>query len=143
MDNKYYTPTIDEFYVGFECERKEDDIWKPYTITLSSWSSNALWLMLRDDPSSFRVKYLDEEDIESLGFIKDNDIYKLTRYDFTWTLKFTFKVIKNIKNKEIIITNTVIKKSLINSITQEFSIIFNGEIKNKSELIKLLKQLNI
>ena len=42
MDNKYYTPTIDEFYVGFECERKEDDTWKPYIITLSSWSSNAL-----------------------------------------------------------------------------------------------------
>ena len=23
MENKYYTPTLDEFYVGFECEVDE------------------------------------------------------------------------------------------------------------------------
>ena len=62
---KYYIPEIEEFHVGFEVETmssKTND-WVNYTITvddcLGTWD---IFL------TKTRIKYLDREDIESLGW---------------------------------------------------------------------------
>jgi hypothetical protein len=83
--NKYYTPQLEEFHIGFEfqfqgcdgnwnpqgwethtivCEKKEVGVWKPTMDVVAE-----LYLFYGEvDKNSFRVKYLDREDIESLGF---------------------------------------------------------------------------
>jgi hypothetical protein len=143
MNNElYYTPDLDEFFIGFEYEWKDENgVWNkavPTEITVEGYEEQTYGL---------RVKYLDKEDIESLGFVKtkytseyrcfqllfddrDDEFYELEFYceDYNneiWIEKFTQSGIDN------------------NGVDYNSSYIFKGKIKNKSELIKLLKQLNI
>ena len=84
-DNKYYTPKIEEFHVGFEYEIKatfgdgtvktqqeyDDAEWQKQIYSLRSFpyvdrtmtGENSITI-----PPAIRVKYLDKEDIESFGF---------------------------------------------------------------------------
>jgi hypothetical protein len=126
MTKEYYTPTIEEFHIGFEYEwLDENKMWIksfcPEEISVEGFDEQTYGL---------RVKYLDREDIESLGFnTEDNgecynktnafDIYGL--YPWEWN--------KGIQNQYKIILNG--------------DTLFLGIIKNKSELKVLLKQLNI
>jgi len=70
MKNKYYTPTIEEFHVGFEYEYQDGvdkdnkDVWKKTICTKSDFR----YLSKTKIKDFRRVKYLDREDIESLGF---------------------------------------------------------------------------
>jgi hypothetical protein len=68
-EKKYYTPEIKEFYVGFEYEVEDlhdnlvDKMWRKeecydVPVFLREWIQQG----------EVRVKYLDREDIESLGF---------------------------------------------------------------------------
>ena len=61
-NNLYYTPEISEFHVGFEYEvfDKLHNIWN---------KENNFFLQQGDFKDEIRVKYLDQFDIESLGFI--------------------------------------------------------------------------
>ena len=141
-ENKYYTPEISEFFVGFEYE----------TIYLKSvWTKEVLnqmdcgWFFesyINDAVEvEFRVKYLDKEDIEEVLKVKQlkgdevelnfqvwkddsNDFYEID-YDTDTNMLIIEKFI------EIRVNN-------YNSFT-----LFRGKVKNKSELQKLLKQLGI
>lgn len=69
MDNKYYTPEIEEFHVGFRYEYLLD----PYIY--QTWSKSRCIidrvipnLYVEESPHSIRVKYLDRDDIEELGW---------------------------------------------------------------------------
>ena len=136
MKDKYYTPEIEEFHVGFEYESSylEDyDTWKKEIIDTvdvgyfySIYTGDAV-------PTEFRVKYLDREDIESLGFYLqypdlssspfiNKDIYKDNA------------CIIDIRSNNIV---SITKCNHPNTSTLVF------KIKNKSELKRLLKQLNI
>ncbi len=76
---KYYIPIIEEFYTGFEYERMNGESWEESEFlesdsygTLARGYENEfeeIAIGLRD----VRVKYLDREDIESLGFEYDNN----------------------------------------------------------------------
>ena len=92
MGKKYYTPTIDEFYVGFECEFhgmstggfaimdfKNNTIEQVSDPDIKIWdkckvSTNPMFKRNLDSiensivSGQIRVKYLDQSDIESLGF---------------------------------------------------------------------------
>ena len=131
MENKYYTPTLDEFYVGFEYEQKHGDKWKSLVFDINYEDSD--WNELYHINyclayHSIRVKYLDKEDIESLGF---SNYIPPHEYDHTWTLgKFTLKCWFN---------DTIPHIRIIG----QFVTVFDGNIKNKSELVKLLKQIGI
>lgn len=129
-NNLYYTPTIEEFHVGFECELIDNDKtfkWFPIECTQET---------LYDVQSSHynaRVKYLDQSDIESLG----------------WG-NFTFKNINGYNRASKFLTINFNYKEPVVDISylpmlknDELSRIFRGTIKNKSELIKLMQQLNI
>lgn len=116
--NKYYTPEIEEFHVGFEYYLKGEN------------NKRILSTNCTVDTELSRVKYLDKEDIESLGFEgqKANSVYfKKNGYRLVHWL-----------DKPVRIT-TILK--LYSDGDEE--VIFKGIIRNKSELKRLLKQLNI
>jgi hypothetical protein len=142
--NKYYTPTIEEFHVGFEFEsnyvlfKKENksDVWNKHILTQDelwfwdSWKNDAV-------DTEFRVKSLDKEDIESLGWINGE-----TRF----LGGFVFDDNKELKTfYQMYLGNFIINKGLYLQIHSnvEVNYIFQGFIKNKSELKKLMVQLDI
>lgn len=144
MNNKYYTPTIEEFHIGFEYEelinfdmlsiRPNDHIdrveWcKMDMKDIEFMSLNEIRSKLEFE--SIRVKYLDEKDIEDLGFIKLlANIY---------TLKDKVKGPIRLQYFENANYLAVFYPGYSNTGIQ----LFQGIIKNKSELKVLLKQLNI
>ena len=151
--DKYYTPDISEFHVGFECEYEVSDIWESIIIGIEGAGHyNDIWCFEFSDYSnaintkSIRVKYLDKEDIESLGFIKLPDIENVFKYKINYTthgLKDTKEwfywhislLERSDKYPNLIISN--------NEDYDTLDVIFEGWIKNKSELKVLLKQLKI
>lgn len=150
MENKYYTPKIEEFHIGFEFETKstaishnedgtaKEMIWEKDVIDildLSGKTSNYDYQNNFDDVIDYlkdglvRVKYLDKEDIESLlgKEIKENE----------WHIDRKFRMVfseQNLKNNLYL--------ELFSNDDFYFSC-FSFTIKNKSELKKLLKQLGI
>jgi len=135
--DKYYTPTIEELYVGFKYESKEN--FQDGTVKSQEQFDNAKWVKeifgINDNAyvnrslngknsengrCGIRVKYLDKEDIESLGFIQTiKDQYYKDDFEL------------------------LIDDDLFIQIIKDDGFVFQGTIKNKSELIILLKQLGI
>lgn len=138
MGNKYYTPTIDEFYVGFEY------VYNVGTATCPNWQDSFMvdevWQIqdIQDELLNYiKVKYLDKTDIESLGFV---DLGSL------WFFKEKCLTVngENFLNCKIRKWNgTQIDVYVDYNDTDELQLIFRGSIKNKSELVKLLKMLGI
>ncbi len=143
-NNLYYTPTIEEFYVGFEYEIKIKDNWRKKSTTISDFSPISDYdgmSILEEDLISniIRVKTLDQSDIESLGL----NGFEITEYVEESHLEFTW--FKGIELFGLLtFTDKMISFYEYNYSTREYSdCIFRGTIKNKSELIKLQQQLNI
>ena len=134
-DKKYYQPQIEEFHVGFECEFKndmQDNIFKHEICDQDTLNIVYDEFEHGDISEAFRVKFLDKEDVESLGstsYYEKNNIHIFTVGDVTLELDLNF-------NEPFM----YIYQILLNS---EKDILFQGTIKNKSELKKLFKQLNI
>ena len=130
MKDNYYTPTKEEFYIGFECEVYDDDdnTWDLVHIDTQPDLCNITGLDL-----DIRVKYLDRSDIEDLGF-KQLDRVNASRY---------------IKDNVSIwlgdCTNGMVTKIEVRDRLRAIGStkLFIGDVKNKSELKILLKQLNI
>lgn len=141
MENKYYIPSIDEFYVGFEYEHchssirfailnlkagdtsnigEPKEIWEKSIFSSREydiWESSFKF----DDSlknGQIRVKHLDREDIESLGFAQTvEDQYTLDDIEF------------------------LIDDDLFAQIIKDNGFLFQGTIKNKSELKRVLKMI--
>jgi len=133
----YYTPEAEEFYIGFEYEIEQhgdntfrvDNEWATFELEYEELTFPKLWLK----PNSVRVKYLDSEDIKSLGFRQiTDDCYDLPLKEF-----------RGRTNQElrILLRETVLIYLAISPGDSETMVLFTGKIKNKSELKKLLKQL--
>lgn len=162
MSDKYYTPDISEFYVGFEYENKEGFL--DGTVKLQEQFDNSKWIYncveIGDLPyihralyginstnelCGVRVKYLDKEDIESLGWkITGGKLIKNVRDEF----ELPFNDPRESHDKVRLIFNYSSKWCLITSgnydiLYGDWSTRFCGYIKNKSELCKLMKQLGI
>ena len=111
-EEKYYTPEIEEFHVGFEARSFYSNAWQLFTIG----NGNSIIDIKRGiDEKRIKVKYIDKEDVESFNW-KDYNFY------------FIKQIINNNFHE---IQDT------------EGNVVFYGTIKNKSELKKLMKQLNI
>ena len=156
MKELYYQPEISEFHVGFEYEVLNEIgidpngfMGDPKESTIGEWykfifpdpytGCNLEKLFLR----KLRVKFLDVKDIESLGFEVFNKEIKGGAYPSEWyMLKHENDSLTQIhcqlspyhfnKNNGIIINLSTRLKGNISIL-----------IKNKSELKKLLTQLNI
>lgn len=138
---KYYTPSIEEFHVGFEFQVKTSTgMW------ISSAANNLS--MIRDIVETFeskeiRVKYLDKEDIDSLGWlgvipgnVVDKDQYNVTHW-VTDKYKDSFQLLQYYYP----IGGHAYYISFGNP--EKDKPLFEGIVKNKSELKRLMKQLNI
>ena len=140
LTSKYYTPELSELHVGFACEYQEPDEVE-WTQDTSLAVRDVAYLMAY--PERVRVKHLDQEDIESLGFeliesTKSNyygDLFsvkqdcKLGSLDFT-----TYRLLLGQQGR---VQLTVIEDNSYGGDTKEM----NFAIKNKSELKKILKQI--
>ena len=138
MENKYYTPSIEEFFVGFEYEEEdslEDNLWIKRTLDF-----NYGWLEIPQDfANDKRVKYLDSSDIEELGFTvvktKGNSFEAIKKFNFTYedcTTEGEYNIIVGGDKY------CVIKLKDIGETT-----LFRGEIKNKNVLKQVFKMLDI
>ena len=128
--DKYYTPEIKEFHIGFEYEY--EDINESGSTT--SWyktviKENECYIIDQhlkySDDLNLRVKYLSREDIESLGWKFNTDLY--IRNNLTLQVhkdSITIKYYDNFNNDS---------RTLVEQIN----------IKTKDEFITLLKQLRI
>lgn len=153
--NKYYTPEIEEFYIGFEFEKKE--IVSKNSFLEEDWVNQKcdiqdLFQVLKDYTEDnifvkedYRVKYLDQEDIESLGFNNMKrvtvDWYELEKhFEDGWSSYGYWNFIRLLHDREL---------NRIKIIAYEYrsdndeNLLYQGSCKNKSELKKLMKQLNI
>ena len=132
MKNNYYIPKKEEFYHGFEYERLNGE----GKFTPMIYGTESMQCSFKDmdkDMENCRVKYLDQEDVESLGFNRslDEPDEWFSSYKGNSDIQFYFDDKK--ENKELG------KGISIYNETLEFS----GYIKNKSELKKLLKQIRL
>lgn len=137
--NKYYTPTIDEFYVGFEYEFKTLKGWelRIFNSDDGGYYNNVCETKEGISDGNIRVKYLDKEDIESFGFeyLDDGkDVKKYTCYIKGEFVLYDYNYYGDDNSEGIRIFKSNPKYS---------DPTFVGVIKNKSELKKLLNQLNI
>lgn len=147
MEAKYYVPDLYEFRVGFEFECKDalDKGEEDYRLCyLSSPLTKESKIIQKLEDGKIRVRYLNSNDIESLGFkfIKDDstgdghnrwyDLYSFNKYDLAhWNgLGRDYSVKSQIWDNKVLIQ-------------EDDHTIFEGTIKNKCELEVLLKQLNI
>jgi hypothetical protein len=96
-------------------------IWEDYTMS-SKWNLHKI----PEDIKKYRVKYLDQEDIESLGetVYKDGKIYFSNNELPPLAITFSGD------------DNSIIIEGIISK-----CVLFIGKIKNKSELKRILKQI--
>lgn len=145
--NKYYVPEIEEFYIGFEYE------WMRYGEGATEWTKSIL--TMENGPvgdydawrgNDYRVKYLDREDIESLGWkfigktidnwyelVIDRPAVMSTHTNRRYVLQHDFRTNQGV----------VVKAYDYSSGDTGEHDIYRGACKNKSELKILMKQLNI
>ena len=139
----YYTPDISEFYVGFEYEEWLDGEWCGDIFEPNLYSDDIILFEGVIDEDEIRVKHLDKDDIESLGFdLVDNP------KDYT-NISVDQKILYLREDSKITHTNI---QPLRDNEYAIFSGNFNsygsypkflGTIKNKSELKKILKQIGV
>lgn len=143
MKNKYYTPSIEEFFVGFEYEEEddlEDNVWIKRTLDF-----NYDWLEIHKDfANDKRVKYLDSSDIESTIHENAKDYHTIFKLRSSHEDELVFQTYW-IEENEFLDEEYIywdIKYNQI-KITHKSKTLFCGIIKNKSEFKKVLNMLNI
>lgn len=150
---KYYTPELEEFHIGFEYEILEDwdtypePTWWPQVYGTNGNSPENIGYVDKNTLVDIRVKYLDEQDIKDLG----------------WEFHSTNKMVTWFKGKEEWFGKTIPCSPLYKywdyllkfdpkyssvqieckTSNGDSEIFFEGIIKNKSELKRLMKQLGI
>ena len=167
MENKYYVPDIEEFYIGFEFEYlakeghslrsdvpieemtwiKSDDFSMDFCDNDADTISERGYVL---NKNRVRVKYLDAEDIESLGYTKQ-EILKTD--DYIWftkeldkvlyTIRYNIEALDNLGTNATLIYKTDFNKISFLSGNPRETVLFRGKVKNKSELKELLVQLGI
>lgn len=159
-ENKYYTPTVDEFYIGFEYELLilkpiRDDrfgiMLKKEMFDSKRWSNVSWNVDFTEDLKNgkIRVKYLDKEDIESFGFKFDATRSKVdgnfvgSYENEKYYLDYSPHNYNGSFNSNVHLRIMKIKDFPITSYQNNYQFIYDGIVKNKSELKKLLIQLEI
>ena len=157
MENKYYTPDITEFHIGFEyeaedlhdnlkdrCWRKQVAEWCDLDVISDDWEHE-----YENFSSNYRVKYLDKEDIEDCNWryygssTTEGMMYMETFLYGKESRKYALNI-DWVNSQEGLMISINIHNSNCNScLCNNSNIIFIGKIKNKSELKRLIKQLNI
>ena len=147
MNSKYYTPTIDEFHVEFEYERNigsstEHEKWKKIDDFSNAYEyeDDPLYGVIKDlRCENIRVKYLDKEDIETCGFT----FYHKNDKSYWGGTCHTYIIGNDVGNVFLYYIPDKNKVVIRQELEQGENQLFEGIVKNKSELKKLIKQLGI
>lgn len=130
MNNKYYTPDISEFCVGFEYQTSYDkgESWRKLSIKeLSDYDD------LTDDLryNEIRVKSLNNQDVEELDFIPLDKDALLQQHGWTHASS-SLKYLLSLRELDGSVNIMNHKRGML---------IFVGWLKNKFELKKVLQQV--
>lgn len=137
MEKEYYTPEINELFIGYECQTIQ--IGNPKEVWLDSLIDNTSKFIRYEHlikNKALRTKYLDVSDLELLGF-KYNSKMAYLRYEkdeFAISIDFAIFV------EDRILTIETLKEQDTPWIT---TTLFKGVCKSKNELLKILKMINI
>jgi len=151
-DKKYYTPEIEEFHPGFEYEIYENEYddrgWREWTFYGNPYHPDKNTFIEGIKNGEIRVKHLDREDIESLGWIHEN--YLIPDLKTMWYKKpiddnFSFWIGHGCyKGKtESVVIRAINPNTFFKSEMQGSKVRFQGHLKNKSELKKVLKMIEL
>ena len=137
MLDKYYTPEIEEFHVGFEyeCKKLDEDVWK-----VSDFTLNSIFGAYLINEGRVRVKHLDREDIEGEGYERTmNNIFTES-----WYIKKVKKGYWVHLHPSFFGNRTVLRiQTSVNKDSKRTLVVHSLAVKNKSEFRKLFKQLGI
>lgn len=144
--NKYYTPKIEEFCVGFEYEfriyKTRTEVWRKFQFLIDD--EFTYLYDFEEELSRCRVKYLDQQDIEELGFTKDKK--ESSKFDFILGTKFTLGnynlYLADVTGRVIITANDLTRAYDYGSGHKE-NTLFNGKIKHKSKLKEVLQMIGV
>jgi len=144
MKNKYFTPNIEDLYVGYECEIKEvvEDSntksgynleWVPYIIGINNIGTSDI----KVNSGSIRTPYLSEEQIINEGWTHHYDDFTFgvfwkeidENWDYSLEYDYTYH--------RLLIT--IISKDDMKILSTKFS----GECKSINELRTIFKFLKI
>jgi len=148
MDNLYYIPDIEEFAIGLECEIKKitdrEITWEPAVMD----ERNISWIIskfksVKMDGPQVRMKFLDQSDIEECGFTHTKTV--LQEF-YEWKDVHAKPEVYGYRIWELQCchrpdTHWFELKAHFED--DNWSTLFEGKIRNKSELKKLLKQIGI
>ena len=128
MSDLHYTPEIEEFHVGFEyeCKFHVTQDWFPDAVLTKDTFKD---LLLTGVTGAYRVKYLDQEDIESFKFINDTNMEEKHK---SW-------IFIGLEHFKIYTRNWRTFTITEGAVTDRIR--FNGELKNISELKRVLKMI--
>lgn len=138
--SKYYTPEIEEFYIGFEYEQYSDfdktkDLdWHKITFDGTEFDNELTFFPLSDKnyfSEVIRVKYLDREDIDECGWNNAHGDDQMTFYNY---------------NNYVLAFEEELHKIMIWEDTGwcgKSNVLFKGKISNKSELLHVMKIIGI
>jgi len=131
---KYYTPKIEEFHVGFEYEVElNSGEWVKHELSTLSELNFEDWSVKQND---VRVKFLDIEDIKSLGWEEQYGKYVIDKSTDFPNERIIFTLLFNGS------TNIEIFKTSLTSYGNHNEKM-QFKINNKSEFRKLMYQLNV
>lgn len=126
-DNKYYTPDIEDLYIGYRCETYNAMNGEWVTDTLNGYNIQELYMTIESVLSVYiKTKYLDKEDIESLGWV--------------WSEQHGWYTFGENQEWLMVIGTTV---PLWVNVWNDQGGWYQGECKSINELRKLIKWLNI
>lgn len=151
---KYYTPEIEELFVGYEWESRIKDQrpkityqdisvyeWTKRLITLDDFSDHDLAIdrfNIRSDRTEFRTKYLDKEDIEKEGYVYKGEYKNKLEFEKGDVNFYGGQFLNyNLDTKLLIIIKN--KGKFDNSGTPTGQYIFEGICKSINEFRKILK----
>ena len=136
-DNKYYTPSIEEFHIGFEYEWLDEyNVWNKENSTTEISIKG-----FKEQNYGLRVKYLNKEDIESLKFLPVIPFNVINKDEYIVNYWVMDKRKPSLQIIECYPYNN--HKYNISFGEYEYSkTLFEGIIKNVSELKVLLNKIN-
>lgn len=149
MENKYYIPQIEEFYVGFEYEFQTLKGWEKRTFNSNDGGYYNSTSETKEGLSdgNIRVKFLDRQDIEAEGFESYGEFnhHRKQIEDYDAYFYITPYGNKAFENGYIIESDIVVKNAdgSLSDINSRQAVWFMGDIRNASELRTILKQIRV